>query len=147
MYPTFAKMIAALGFAAAAWYVTGLVFPNLPEGTPTSRLQPVNAAFGFLLGWRIMGRKAGLGYVNALGIGWSCAAAIALTCIFVWAFVEMIERSIDLFYDGPVDAIESGVVLMIDYGSYMIPGPVLPACLIGATIVALVTEWVSHRST
>lgn len=145
MYPTAAKMTAALLFAALAWWISDLAKPNMPDGTPVGLLSPVNAAFGFLMGWRISGRNAGRGYVNALGYGWTAAACIVLWALAFWAGWEMLDRSINLFYEGPVEAIEAAVALMVDYAAYLSSLSVMLSMLIGAGFCALVVEWVAAR--
>ncbi|RVT84142.1 tellurium resistance protein [Rhodobacteraceae bacterium CCMM004] len=146
MYPTAAKLVAALAFAALAWWVTDLVKPNLPQGTPMDWLAPVSAAVGAVMGWRVMGRRAGRGYVAAAGFGLTTAVAIVFWVLLIWAGYEMLQRSMDLYYDGPVEALESALALYMDYALLLVPGPPLPSLAVGAVLCGALAEWVARRA-
>ncbi|WP_108483957.1 TrgA family protein [Oceaniglobus ichthyenteri] len=147
MYPTAAKLIAGLLFAALAFFISGLVIPNIPFGqnTPIS-FGLGNAAIGFLLGWRVVGRRAGEGYAFGIAYGITAAVAIVFWCLFLWAFIEMIERALDLYYDDPTKALEEMVRLMVDFSSYLVGNNVLPALGIGTVFCSAVVEWVGQKN-
>ena len=104
--PTAAKLIGALSFAALAWFVSDLIKPLLPEGTQVGLLSPVNAFFGLLMGWRILGARAGEGIVSSVGYGLTAAVATVFWGLLAWAGYEMIVRSTRLYYDGPIEALQ-----------------------------------------
>ena len=109
-------------------------------------LAPVNAMLGFVLGWHIVGMKGGKGYVQALGQGLTAALLLMVCGLLVWAGHEMLQRSLDLYYDGPTDAIEGMIGLVGDFSYFLLPGAVIPALVIGGCAIGLVTEWVARRA-
>ncbi|MBJ3764005.1 TrgA family protein [Maribius pontilimi] len=145
MYPTAAKLIASLSFAALAWYASQLVVPNLPEGMSEGIMPEINALVGLVLGWRITGRRAGDGFVNAIGIGLTTGAAIVLCSLLIWAGHEMLQRSINVRYDGPIEGIEDMIVLFLRYATFMYPGPCLSTLAIGSILAGLLAEATAKR--
>ncbi|WP_226780756.1 TrgA family protein [Oceaniglobus trochenteri] len=147
MYPTAAKLIAGLLFAALAFFVSGLVIPNIPYGADIPmKFGLMNAVIGFLMGWRVVGRRAGEGYAFGMAYGATAAVATAFWVLMFWAGREMIKRSLDLYYDDPTEALEEMVRLMLDYAAYMLPGGVIPAFAVGAVFCGIVTEWVGQKN-
>lgn len=147
MYPTAAKLTAGLMFAGLAFFVSGLVIPNIPYGDSIPvTFGLTNAAVGFVLGWRVMGRRAGDGYGFAVAYGVTAAVAVLFWVLLGWAGHEMIERSLDLYYDDPVEALEEMVRLMLDFAAYLPGNGVLPALAVGAVFCGLVTEWVALKT-
>lgn len=147
MYPTAAKIIAGILFAGLAFFVTGLVIPNIPYGDSIPiTFGVVNAAFAFLMGWRLVGRRAGEGYGFGVAYGLTAAVATLFWVLLFWGGREMIKRSLDLYYDDPTEALEAMVRLMIDFAAYM-PGNNAAASLaVGAVFCGLVTEWIGQRT-
>jgi len=147
MYPTAAKMVAGLMFAVLAFFISGLVIPNIPYGDAiTVTFGLTNAAIGFVMGWRVVGRRGGEGYSFALAYGITAAVAITFWVLLWWGGREMIERSLDLYYDDPTVALEEMVRLMVDYSTYMLGNNVLPAFALGALFCAAVVEWVAQKN-
>lgn len=146
MYPTAAKLIAGLLFAILAFFVTGLVIPNIPYGNPTLGFGLCNAVIGFLMGWRIVGRRAGEGYGFGAAYGVTAAVAIVFWVLLFWAGREMIDRALDIRYKDPTEALEEMVRMMIDYAGYMLDNNVLPALFVGAVFCGVVTEWVGQKN-
>ncbi|SER94483.1 hypothetical protein SAMN04490244_10475 [Tranquillimonas rosea] len=143
MYPTAAKMFAGLLFAGLAWWISDLVKPLLPEQLPVGLLSPVNAALGFVMGWRIVGRRAGDGFVKAAGLGLTALAATVFWALVVWGGREMLRRSLRKAYDGPIEALEDMVTLMTDYALTLTDPSVLIPAVAGAVFCAAVTEYVA----
>lgn len=142
--PTFARALAALLWAGLAWYVSQfLIEPRFEEGFDAGLFAEVNAVVGLLCGWMIMGPRAGIGFVTSMGIGFTTSAMTVFWSLFAHSFYEMILRSLQKQYDGPVEAViavfELGVeslVLMSTieiWGVLLIGGMVAGvACFVGA---------------
>ncbi|MGI1661442.1 TrgA family protein [Palleronia sp. KMU-117] len=143
--PTAAKLIGAIVFAALAWFVSDLIKPLLPEGSQVGLMSPVNAFFGLIMGWRIMGRGAGNGYVSSWGYGLTTLAAIVFWCLLLWSGYEMTRRAMRLYYDGPMEALQEMAVLMAEYARIAIDPQVIGAAVIGALLGAMLTEFFSKR--
>ncbi len=145
MYPTAAKLVAALGFAALSWIASRQVSPNLPEFQSLGRAAEVTAVIGLVLGWRISGRHAGRGMAEAAGIGVTTALAIVFWSTLIWAGYEMLDRALAVRYDGPLEGLEDMVSLMLDYAAYTWPGLALPVLGLGSIVMGLLVEMVSRR--
>lgn len=143
--PTASKLVAAIAFAALAWFISDLVKPLLPEGTQVGLLSPVNALFGLIMGWRIMGRNAGHGLFASLGYGLTTIVATVFWCLLAWAGYEMVIRSTRLRYDGPVQALQDMVGLMLEYGQLASTTTILGAALAGTLFCAWLTELSARR--
>lgn len=143
--PTAGKLIGAVLFAAMAWYVSDLVKPLLPEGTPTGMLSPINAVFGWLMGWRIMGRRAGEGFVSATGLAITTGVAIVFWCLLAWGGYEMYDRSIRKLYDGPFEALQDMAQQMIEYGKLAAEPNVVLSWFVGSLLAGWITEFFGQR--
>jgi hypothetical protein len=146
MYPTAAKLVAALLFAALTWWVADLVRPLLPEQRPARWLNPISAGFGLVAGWRLVGAQAGQGYLAAVGRGWTALAVVAIAGLVFWSGQEVMERVLDRFYRGPSAAFDALVRQVSENATILFSlGPVL-AGVAGAALCGVVTEFVSRRA-
>lgn len=143
--PTASKLVGAVLFAALAWFISDLAKPLLVEGTRVGLLSPVNAAFGGILGWRLMGRGTGQGMRTALGYGLTTALMTAFWALLFWSAYVMVVRSTRLYYNGPTEAVQDMFALFYDYASTVATGEVIGSLLIGAMIFGWLTEMVSRR--
>lgn len=144
--PTAAKLIAAVLFAALAYYVSEEVKFYLPgEGAGATWLSQVNAAFGAVMGWRIMGRFAGQGFMPAAGFGLTTIFAVTFWALLIWAGYEMIIRATRGRYDGPVDALQGMADLMIDYAILTMVPTIVGTAVIGSLVAGIVTEFCARR--
>ena len=144
--PTAARLFAAMGFALMAFFASEIYKPLLPEGTQTGLLTPVNTVLGALCGWMVMGRLAGGGYFAAAGSGLRTAAVTLFHALVLWSIYEMILRSMDLYYDGPMEAIKATMALIAEYFMLLVSDPQLPVVLlVGGVLAALFSEWASRQ--
>ncbi|TDL84071.1 TrgA family protein [Palleronia sediminis] len=146
MFPTFAKLVAGVLFAALAWWISAEVAAMLESGRAGTVFGAVNAGLSFFMGWRILGRHAGVDLMTAIGFGITTAVAAAVVCIGAWAFHEMIGRSLDLFYDGPVEALEAMIEIAL-YDARLLGAPQILAALFGGgAVIGLVAGLVGKVS-
>jgi len=145
--PTGAKLIGALTFAALAYFLSDLIKPLLPEGTPTGRLSEVNAIVGLLMGWKVMGGGAGKTYRQSFGYGFTTLAAIVFWCLLVWSGHEMLKRSMKLYYDGPTEALQEMAQLYVDYAKTAAVQEVMIPAVVGVIFVSWLTEYFARRWT
>lgn len=143
--PTAGKLIGAILFAALAFYVSEQVKLGMPEGVAISLLSPINALLGLAMGWRIMGERAGEGFVPATGYGLTTVFAITFWSLLIWSGYEMLRRAVRGRYDGPMDAMVGMGDLMLEYATLIVTPPVVGAAVIGSFVCAMVTEYFSHR--
>lgn len=143
--PTAGKLIGAILFAALAFYVSEQVKLGIPEGVALTLLSPINALLGLAMGWRIMGERAGEGFVPATGYGLTTVFAITFWSLLIWSGYEMLRRAVRGRYDGPMDAMLGMGDLMLEYATLIVTPPVVGSAVIGSFICAMVTEYFSHR--
>ena len=143
--PTGGKLIGALTFAFLAYFITDLVKPLLPEGTRVGLFSQVNAFLGLLMGWTIMGKGAGGSYRKSFGYGLTTLAATAFWCMLFWAAYDMLQKSLDLRYDGPVEALQEMARTFIDYATLSSEQTIVIAAVIGALFMGWVTEFFARR--
>lgn len=143
--PTGGKLVGAIAFAALAYFITDLVKPLLPEGTQVGLFSPINAFFGLIMGWKIMGRGAGGTYRSAFGYGLTTLFATAFWCVLFWAFWKMLGRSMDNFFDGPVQALQGMAEFALEYIRLIAVREVIWPAIIGALFMAWLTEFFARR--
>lgn len=143
--PTFGKLVAAIVFAALAYFITDLVKPFLPEGTKVGWFSPLNGIVGAVMGWTIMGNGAGKTYKQSFGFGVTTLAATAFWCLIVWSGYEMLRRSSRLYYDGPVEALQDMAQQFFEYAKFLTPTEIWLPALIGAIFMSWVTEFFARR--
>ena len=145
--PTGGKLIGALCFAALAYFISDLIKPLLAdtEGTRVGWLSPVNAFIGWLMGWTIMGKGAGKTYRQAFGFGLTTLAATAFWCLLFWAGHKMLGRSVQLRYDGPMEALQQMGALFFECARLIWVAEVLIPALVGALFVSWLTEFFARR--
>ena len=143
--PTSGKLIGAIAFALLAWFVSDLVKQLLPEGTAVGMLSPVNAFIGLLLGWRILGARAGEGMTATTGHAITTAVSVTFMCLLAWGGYEMYKRSIRMYYDGPVEALQEMALLMGEYAAVAATPQTIGTLLVGALFAGWVTEAFAAR--
>ncbi len=146
--PTAARLFAAFGFALMAFIATEIYKPLLPEGTQMDMFSPINMAVAALVGWMVMGKVAGRGYVVAVSHGLRTAIYTLFYVLFIWSGLEMFERSTSLHYEGPFEALQAMVGLSIEYVQLGMTDPQVPiALLLGGILAAFFAEWASRQWT
>ncbi len=97
------------------------------------------------MGWTIMGRGAGKTYRQSFGYGLTTVAATVFWVLMCWSGYEMIRRSMRLYYDGPIEAIQEMAQLFLDYGKLAAVQEVVLPALVGALFVSWLTEFFARR--
>ncbi|QMU58976.1 MAG: TrgA family protein [Boseongicola sp.] len=143
--PTGGKLVAAIAFAALAYFITDLIKPLLPEGSRVGWFSQVNAGIGLVMGWTILGRGAGKTYRQAYGYGLTTLGATFFWSLVVWAGYEMLRRSMRLYYDGPIEALQEMAQLILDYGKLALVQDVILPAVVGALFVSWLTEFFARR--
>lgn len=144
--PTAARLFAALGFAAVAFFASESFIFELPEGTRVGMFSQVNALIGALSGWMVMGRLAGRGMGPAVTSGLRTTAVMVFYVVVLQCLYLMITRSMDLRYNGPGDAIQGFFELIMENGYLMITSvPVMLILLVGGVLAGWLTEWSARR--
>lgn len=143
--PTAAKTIAALYFGALAYFVSGLIIPLYPEGLVGARFGLWNTGLGVVIGWLFLGRRAGQGMVTSLGLGFTTSAAVLLWGTFFHSFAQMIRRSLQKVYEGPVDALVDVFRFMIENAVVIGVPIILIPLAVGGFVGGFLTELVARN--
>lgn len=143
--PTAGKMVAAAGLGALGWFASEMFRPLMPPETNFGMFNEVNVVLGLLCGWFVAGKRLGFGYSEGFSAGLTGLGAMVFWALFLQSFNEMLRRALDNRYDGPVEGLTAVMELGVEYGTYMLNGPLIGLLLTGGILVGLVAEWVSHR--
>lgn len=144
--PTAAKLVAALLFAALAWFASDALVPSFPEGTDLGAFAYVNAGIAALAGWLVMGRLAGAGYAVAVTSGVRTTAVFVFYALLFHAVYEMLRQSVRMRFDDTFEALQGMIALMGKYGLIVVTSPVaMGILLIGGVAAGLVVEFAARR--
>ncbi|MEM0945865.1 MAG: TrgA family protein [Pseudomonadota bacterium] len=144
--PTAAKLFGAILFAALAFFVTEEVKQVMPgEGRGNDLLSPVNALFGGAIGWRIVGTRAGTGYMSTFGFGLTTFFVTTVLALVWWSAYTMIERAVSGRYNDPGDALAGMGGLILDYWVFVATPNAMAMALLGSLVFGLIVEFISHR--
>ncbi len=139
--PTAGRLAGAIIFALFGWYMAGITIPFFPNEISPDYWLPAASFISLLIGWRICGIHAGLGYVPAIGSGLTAGVAMAFCLIFLLAGNKMIDNAMRLRYDGVMDAVVNVFSEMLEFGAYFYDGVLIATLLIGAVVCAWITEY------
>ena len=143
--PTAARIFGALCFALVGFLGAEAVKPMMPQGTQFGYFSAIMAAIGAASGWNVMGALVGRGYGVAMSSGLRTSATLVFFGILLFSGREMILRSINRLYHGPVEALQGMVGLATDYGRLLLNPQDLVILIGGGALAGLVVEWVSRR--
>ncbi len=143
--PTAGRLAAALAFFIYGWYIPLQATPLFPEGNLPGYAVPLSIVVGILVGWMVVGSRAGRGYIAAIGNGLTGAAAYTLWMVFLISFYDMIRKSLRRLYDGPMDAITDVFNLMLKLGTDFYDINLIINVAAGGIICGLITEYFAKR--
>tara|TARA_R110002012_G_scaffold311434_1_gene520941 strand:- start:1 stop:420 length:420 start_codon:yes stop_codon:yes gene_type:complete len=137
--------MAAISLAVLAFILSGMVVPLMPESTDFGYFLPLNIVLGLLVGWTVMGRRAGRGITAAINNGLAGVFVLILWAIFLQAANEMVRRALRNRYDHPFEAIVAIFQIGAEFGLIIATVPMAVALVVGAVISGLLTEFAYNR--
>lgn len=143
--PTGARLMAAISLAVLAFILSGMVVPLMPESTDFGYFLPLNIVLGLLVGWAVMGRRAGRGITAAINNGLAGVFVLMLWAIFLQAVNEMVRLALRNRYDDPFEAIVAVFQIGAEFGVMIATVPMAVALIVGAVISGLLTEFAYNR--
>lgn len=143
--PTAGRLSGAVIFALLGWYFATVSVPFFPESRPPDWWMSTCTIVGLLLGWRLVGTRAGHGYNPAFGIGLTAGAALGAWLLFILSVVQMIKNSMRLRYDGPMEAVVDTFNLMLEFAIQFQSVQLVLTLLIGGVLCAWITEAFGQR--
>ena len=142
---TAARLCAALLLAGLSWYVSDLIRPLMPDSTIFGWFNHVNAALGALVGWKVIGGKAGRGLLPAMSTGVTAVFVLVFSGLFLQSVNEMLRLSMRRIYGDPLRAMEDIFRIGAEFGVVLLSPTVALPLLIGGVVVAVITELVSTK--
>lgn len=139
--PDAAKLVAGLGMALLAFIVSGMIMPLFEEEMNFGYFTHVNIVLGFIVGWIVIGRRAGRGMISAINVGLTGAVALVFWGLFVQSSNEMTRLAMKNRFDGPFEALVSIFEIGADWAILMTTVPIWATLLIGGVIVGFATEF------
>ena len=137
--------MAAISLAVLAFVLSGMVVPLMPESTDFGYFLPLNVFLGLVVGWRVMGKRAGRGIVAAINNGLAGVFVLMLWAIFLQAANEMVRLALRNRYDDPFEAIVAVFQIGAEFGVMIATLPIGVALVVGAVIAGLLTEFAYNR--
>ena len=144
--PTAGKVVSAIALAGLAWYATQIIKAIWPVEQNFGLFSEFPALLGLLAGWRVIGTRLGRGYLQGISAGLTGLAALVFWAFLLLSFNEMIGRSLDLRYKGPVEAIVGVFQIALEYARNVYYGPLIGVLVGGAVVIGLVAEFVARRA-
>ena len=143
--PTAAKLMAAIIFAITGYLTADAVRALLPESAPAKQLTVWSVVIPVNCGWRVIGKYVPRGgYAQRLNAGVYAMAVAVFFTVGACAVAEMIERSMDKQYSGPVEAILNMFGILLELGQLLLHPAPLAIMAVGAVSAGVLGLW-SHR--
>jgi hypothetical protein len=143
--PTGAKAMAAVNFAVVGWMMANAYVPNMPEAATVGYFRELTGLLGAIIGWRVMGRSVGKGYVGAIGSGWKTVLVLVFFALLLFGIYEMLMQSVKMRYDGPFEAIIDVFKMMLERSEPLLSLGVVLVAAIGGGIAGILTENANRR--
>lgn len=143
--PNAAKLVAAVGMAILAYFATGLVMTLFEEDTNFGWFLHVNVVLGFVVGWLVIGSRAGRGMISAVNVGLTAPVVLVFWGIFVQSCNEMVRIAMKNRYDGAFEALVAVFEIGSEWALLMLTIPIWATLLIGGLVIGVLTELAWRR--
>ncbi len=137
------KLVAASCLAIIGGLVAEFVKPQMPEGSNFGHMTLISAGVGLVVGWRVMGRRAGRS--GSLELGLVGVAAMVFWGLVLFGLIEMFRLAMRRRLDEPVEAMERAVTVALEYGVYLLHPNVLITLAVGAVISGMFTNFAARN--
>ncbi len=143
--PTAAKLFGATAFALLGWLAANIYANAMPEGAQAGLLREIVAFLGVIIGWRVAGGNAGKGYNAATGTGMRTGIILVFFALLGFSIYEMVLMSMQMRYDGPMEAVLGVFDLMMDYGKVMLTTQMIGTLIVGSILGGWLAEFGSRH--
>lgn len=143
--PNAARLVAAITLALLAFILSGLIMPLMPEGTGFGYFTHINMLLGVVVGWIVVGKRAGRGWTAAVNNGLTGIAALVFWGLFVQGAYEMMRQAMRNRFDGPFEAVLAIFEIGAEYALTLLAPSLIAAALIGGVLSGLATEYAWRR--
>lgn len=143
--PTAAKLVAGIGLALTGFFTASAILPYLPAGTRGQGAGLMSMSFGWLIGWRVIGRAPQATMAGAARVGLRAALWLALTVLLYLGALQMMARMLRGRYHAVTEALTDilgqGVVL----GGAAFQLDVIVTLFLGGVLSAILSAWAARR--
>ena len=139
--PDAAKLIAGLFIGVLAYLISFQIIPLMPESTDFGNFVYINALLGLIVGWIVMGKRAGRGLTAAINNGLGGALMLVLWGLFIYSCYMMFGRALDNWYSGLFAAIAAVFQFMAEYALMLMTPQIVFMLAIGGVMAGLATEY------
>lgn len=143
--PTAAKLFGAAAFAILGWIAANIYVNGMPEGSQAGLLRELVAFLGVILGWRVAGGHAGKGYNAATGTGLRTGIFLVFFALLGFSIYEMVLSSMQMRYDGPMEAVLGVFDLMMEFGKEMLTVEMIGTLVVGSILGGWLAEFGSRH--
>jgi hypothetical protein len=143
--PDGAKLMAAVLLGALGFILSDMIKALMDEDINFGYFSYVNVLLGVVVGWSLVGRRAGRGVTFAINNGFTGVIAMVMLGLFVQGSNEMLRLAMRNRYDSAFEAIISIVEHMMEYALVMSTVPIAVVVVLGGIIAGLCTEVAWHR--
>lgn len=137
--PRVSKLVAAVIFAAVAYYTAEQVKLVMAESIRFGLFSAVCAVIGMVLGWRGAGGRQESGYVNAISNGLRTSFLLVVWSLLFGCIVLMIRKAFRKLYDTPLEAVTDVFKLVFDNAPIVLEPTVLIPLALGGIFGGLIT--------
>ena len=143
--PTSSRLVAAICLAILAFVLSRQIMTLMPAHMNFGYFVYVNMMIGVLVGWTVMGSRAGRGMTAAINNGLTGVAALVFWGLCVQACYEMVDQAMNDRFDGPFEALVAIFEIGAEYGMILLAPTVILTSIVGATLSGLATEFAWRR--
>jgi hypothetical protein len=143
--PNAARLVAAVSLALIAFILSGQIMPLMPEGTGFGYFTWINVALGLLVGWIVMGKRAGRGTTPGINNGLTGVVALIFWGLFFQGCYEMFRQATRNRFDSPFEAVLAIFEIAAEYGMMLLVPQIIATVLIGGVLAGLATEFAWRR--
>ncbi len=143
--PTAARLVGAICLGVLAWILSELIRPLMPEGTDFGIFNYANGIVGLIVGWMVMGPRAGRGVVPAINNGVTGTVVLILWGLAVHSSYEMFRLAMRNRYDGAMEALTAIFLIGSEFGLMIATLPVIGTAAVGAVIAGFLTDAAARR--
>lgn len=146
--PTAARLVSALfmalvGYLVSQQYMDAVLAEN-PDANFGNMLL-INVLVGAIVGWVLLGWRVGHSYSVSIGLGVTAMVAAVFWCLFCHAIWEMLQRSLDRRFDGPIEAIIGAIGIGIEQALPLLEPHIFLTLFATGVIGGMLAEFVSRR--
>lgn len=142
--PNAAKLVGAVAMTILAFIVSGMVIGLFEEEKNFGWFTEVNMGLGFLVGWMVIGSRAGRGMVSAINVGLTAPIVLVFWGLFTQSCNEMVRLAMKNRYDGPFEALVAIFEIGSEWALMLASIPVWATLLLGGIVAGVASEYAAR---